>query len=94
MAAVLIDHKVADFDAWLPHYEAHGAARAAAGVTKSIVWQDADDPNHVFVLIKAPDLAVLRAMTQSEDLKARMQEAGVVGAPGFSFFADGRMYEN
>ena len=94
MAALLIDHHCADFGAWLPHFEAHGATRAAAGVTASIVWQAADDQNHVFVLIKHPDIEALRAFTQSEDIKQRMQAAGVTGAPNFHYLEGGRKFEN
>ncbi len=92
MAALLIDHVVADFAAWLPHFEAHGAARAAAGCTTSVVWQAVNDPNHVFVLIKGSSLEALEAMTQSDELKAKMVEAGVQGAPNFTFLGDARKF--
>ena len=92
MAALLIDHFVADFAAWLPHYESHAEVRAAAGVTTSVVWQASDDPNHVFVLIKGATLEALQAMTQSEELRERMQAAGVVGVPNFHFLGEARKY--
>lgn len=92
MAALLIDHMVADFASWLPHFEAHGDARAAAGCTTSVVWQSADDPNHVFVLIKGASRESLQAMTQSDELKAKMAEAGVQGAPNFTFLGEARKY--
>lgn len=92
MAALLIDHQVQDFAAWLPHYEAHAPARAAAGITTSIVWQAADDPNHVFVLMKGSDLAAMQELTRSEDLKQAMQAAGVTGVPNFHFLGEARKY--
>lgn len=92
MAAMIVNHRVEDFDRWLPYYEAHGEARGAAGVTTSIVWQAQGDPNNVFILMKGASAEAFHAFTQSEDLKATMQQAGVVGAPTFSILEDGRKY--
>ena len=94
MAAMIINHQVADFDTWLPFYEAHGPVRSAAGVTTSIVWQAQDDPNNVYILMKGASVEAFTAFTQSEELKARMQAAGVVGPPTFAILGDGRKYDN
>jgi hypothetical protein len=92
MPAVLVNHKVADFERWLKVYEEHGAQRQQMGATASIVWQAADDPNNVFILIKGVDPAKAQAFSQSADLKERMQQGGVIGAPSFTLLADGRKF--
>lgn len=94
MPALLIDQQVADFEAWLEHFEAHGPRRAAAGVSASTVWQAADDPCHVYILHRHPDAAALLAFTQSPDLLARLHATGVTGTPAFHHLGDGREFEH
>ena len=92
MPAVMIEHKVADFDTWLAAYETHEPMRKAAGETKSIVWQDADDPNNVIALIKFASLDQARAFSSSADLKDAMQQAGVAEQPTLYFLDNPRKY--
>jgi hypothetical protein len=92
MAAVLINHRVADFAAWVKIFAEHGAQRQSMGATASIVWQAADDPNNVFILIKGVDPAKAMAFAQSADLKERMQQGGVLGQPSFTLLADGQKF--
>jgi hypothetical protein len=94
MAAVLMNHQVADFDAWVKVFEANGALRQQAGVTGSVVWQAADDPNNVFVLIKGVEPAKAQAFTQSAELQQAMQRAGVISQPVTTLLADGRKFPN
>ena len=92
MAAVLVNHRVADFDTWVKIFEEHGVQRQQMGATASIVWQAADDPNNVFVLIKGVDPAKAIAFSQSADLKERMRQGGVLGQPSFTLLADGQKF--
>lgn len=92
MAAVLVNHRVADFGAWIKVFEEHGAQRQLMGTTGSVVWQAADDPNNVFVVIKGVDLAKALAFPQSADLKAAMQRGGVISQPSFTLLADGQKF--
>ena len=82
---VYIQHGVADFDAWLPVYDAFGDERDAAGVVAMWVYRDLDDPSIVHALHGASDVAALEAFTQMPELASGMQEAGVVGEPRFDF---------
>lgn len=93
MPAILVRHRVADFDKWLEAFEAHEPTRKSFGATKSVVWQDATDENNVFVMIKVEDLARARDFAASEDLKQTMQKAGVVEEPTIAFVENGRKYE-
>lgn len=92
MPAVLVNHKVADFDTWIKVFEEHGAQRQQIGASGSIVWQAADDPNNVFILIKGVDPAKAQAFSQSADLKATMKRGGVISQPTFTLLADGQKF--
>lgn len=92
MAAVLMNHRVADFDKWVKVFEEHGALRQRAGASGAVVWQAEGDPNNVFVLIKGVELDKAQAFTQSDDLKQAMQRAGVISQPVVTFLADGQKF--
>ena len=82
---VYIQHAVADFDAWLPVYDAFQDERDAAGVVAMWVYRDVNDPSIIHALHGAADVATLQAFTQMPELASGMQEAGVVGEPRFDF---------
>jgi hypothetical protein len=84
---LLIRHKVKDFAKWKPGYDAHQPARQAAGLTETLLARNADNPNEVIILFAAKDLAQARAFAGSADLKAKMQEVGVVDQPDIYFLA-------
>ncbi len=88
MPHILIRHKVRDFATWKPVYEDHRPAREAAGLRDLHLWQNADDPTEVVILFEAADVDRAKEFAASPDLKAKMEEAGVVGAPDIVFLAD------
>ena len=45
MGAMIVRHSVRDYGAWRPAYDAHEAARTAAGLTNGRVYRSAEDPN-------------------------------------------------
>ena len=45
MGAMIVRHSVHDYGAWRPVYDAHEAARTAAGLTNGRVYRSAEDPN-------------------------------------------------
>jgi len=94
MPALIVKHKVADFNTWLKAYEGHATKRSEAGITGSVVCQSADDPNEVTVYFEVSDLNRAREFTQSEDLKQSMQAAGVVSQPDIHFMQSARSYPN
>ncbi len=74
MALMLIHHRVKDYDAWRPLYDAHENSRASAGITNGRVFRKAEDPNDLVILFDAADVAKARSWTTSEDLKSTMQK--------------------
>ena len=85
MPHVLVRHKVADFDQWKPGYDSHLSARLNAGLVEEHVLRNADDPNEVFLLFRADDLQKAKEFAASDDLREKMQEAGVTDKPDIYF---------
>ena len=85
MAVMVVQHKVRDYDAWRPVYDAHEGSRTGAGVTNGRVYRRAEDPNDILILLDVADVAKAGAWTQEEDLRMAMQKAGVVGEPAIYF---------
>ena len=89
MTHMMVRHKVAAFGKWKSAYENHRPAREAAGLKDLHLWRNADDPQEVILLFEASDAAKARAFFGSSGLKAKMQAAGVQGAPDIFFLSAG-----
>jgi len=85
MAVMVIQHKVRDYDAWRPVYDAHQASRIGAGVTNGRVYRKAEDPNDLLVVHDVADVAKARTWTEGADLQAAMQKSGVESKPVIYF---------
>ena len=87
MAHMLIRHRVQDFDKWKSAYADHQTARGAAGLKDLRLWHNTDDPNDIFLLFEAADVAKAKAFASSADLKEKMISAGVIGKPEIFFLS-------
>lgn len=85
MASMLIQHKVRDYAAWRPAYDAHEPARVAAGITNGRVYRKANDWNDLMILFEVADPAKARAWAAGKDLETTMQKVGVLGTPVIHF---------
>jgi hypothetical protein len=85
MAVLIIRHPVRDYAAWRPVYDAHEAARTAAGLTNGRVFRSTEDPNDILLLFDIADRRRAEEFGRSGDLKEAMQRAGVVGQPEIRF---------
>jgi len=88
MAHILVRHKVADFDKWKPLFEDHRPVREAASLKNLYLWRNEGDPNDIIVLFEASDLAKAKEFLGSSELKIKMQEHGVQGAPEIVFLSE------
>jgi hypothetical protein len=79
MVRMFARHQVADYDAWRKAYNEFD--RASLGVRKDAVYRSVSDPSEVTVCHDFDDRAAATAFVSSDDLKATMTKAGVVGAP-------------
>jgi hypothetical protein len=84
-AAVVVRSRVADFDTWLIAFDSHEDARRAAGILGHHINRAEEDPNDVSIYMAVSDLEKAKAFSASDDLRERMQSAGVVSAPEITY---------
>ena len=81
MAHILVRSNVEDYAKWKAAFDGDIGFRGSLGSLGGHVLQDASDPNHVVVLLEWDTMENLQQFVQSDELKEKMQEAGVTGAP-------------
>ena len=84
---MMIHHKVKDYATWRSGYDGHEKSRLSAGITNGRVFRSTEDPNDVVILQDVAGVAKARSWSGSDDLKAAMQKAGVLGSPNIRFAA-------
>lgn len=82
---LVIKHKVADFAKWKIGYDEHDSARLANKLHNYVIGRGMEDPNMVFIALKAEDMDKAKAFSKDAGLKNAMGKAGVLGTPSFSF---------
>ena len=85
MGVMIVHHSVRDYAAWRPAYDAHEAARRAAGLTNGRVFRSTEDPNDILILFDTSDRRRAEEFGGSDDLKSAMQNSGVIGQPKVRF---------
>src|SRR5207342_1500867 len=80
-AAMVLQLAVGDFDTWKAVFDAHEGDRQAAGILGHHVNRGEDDPNAIALYLAVGDVDRAKAFYQSDELRAIMQEAGVLGPP-------------
>lgn len=86
---MMVRHQVADYATWRAVFDQQDEVRMASGLANPRVYQGADNPNEVVILLDAEDLEKARAFASSSELKARMIKAGVKGKPEIVFLTIG-----
>jgi len=84
-AAVVVRSRVADFDTWLTAFDSHEDVRRGAGILGHHINRAKDDPNDISLYMALSDLDKAKAFAASDDLRQRMQAAGVISAPEITF---------
>jgi hypothetical protein len=79
--------KVKDYTAWRTGYDGREKSRVSAGITNGRVFRNAQDQNDVVILQDVVDVAKARTWLGSDEMKAAMQQSGVVGSPTIRFAA-------
>jgi quinol monooxygenase YgiN len=88
MATIAVRHTVADFAAWKPVFDEHGAIRKEHGCTGEAVFRDAANPNDVLILTNWPSLREAREFADDPSLADAMKRGGVVGPPRIEFYEE------
>ena len=81
MTTVIVNHQVADIDAWKHVFDEHGTARRSHGCTSEEIFQDAGNANDVTIVMTYPSVTAARAFLDDPSLKEAMGRAGVQSAP-------------
>jgi hypothetical protein len=86
--SVLVIHGVEDYRKWRPVFDQHEEARLEAGVSEPHVFRNVDKPNEIVVQFTAGNVRLARAFFASDDLKRKMDEAGVLPPPTIYFLEE------
>ena len=81
MSTIFIQHPVADYKAWRPHFDEDTKRRTAAGLEDLGVYQNVSDPHDVLIMFSAKNGDGADKMLADPGLKEKMREAGVTGPP-------------
>lgn len=81
MAKAIVQHHVADYDAWFTVFTEHEAVRRQHGATGHSVNRAASDPNTIVIINDFGSVEGALAFTQDPSLPAVMARAGVDGPP-------------
>ena len=85
MIRLFVKHKVHDYAAWRNAYDAFEPTRLRLGARGHAVYRDVDDGNDVTAWHDFDSVEAARAFAGSDELKAAMKGAGVIGAPAIWF---------
>ena len=88
MTTMFIKHAVNDYNQWKGVYDSFAPTRKAYGVTGASVHQDANNPNILMITQQFNNMDAAMTFAGSDDLKAAMANAGVVGKPDITFCED------
>ncbi len=89
LPALILSHSVADFDRWLGGYDEAAGLQREHGIIGQAANRSLDDPSVAIVYHQAESFDTLRAFLGNDELKAKMQAAGVTSAPDVHFFTGG-----
>ena len=69
MPHLMIRHRVDDYDAWKPRFDAQVWARRSFGASGCRIFINADDPQEVLILFDWDDHTRARLFVQADDLR-------------------------
>lgn len=80
--------KAKDYDKWKPVFDANSPARKAKGEKGGRLFHNVDDRSEVIIYLRWDTEENARKFFASEDLKNKMQEAGVSDKPDIYFLEE------
>ena len=81
-----VRHTVADYAKWRAGFDAHEAARRAAGATGvQQIYRDLENPGAITIIMEWDNAEKARKFVQDPALAEVMKNAGVTGAPEIRF---------
>jgi len=89
LPAIMVSHRVEDFDRWRLGYTTADEVRRSGGIVGHAVNRSIDDPSMAIVYHQAESFDALRSFLGSEDLQLAMKQAGVISEPEVTFHTGG-----
>ena len=81
MVYVIIKHKLEDYDKWKSLFDSDIDNRKAGGQVSQQVFKNQKDPSETVLLFEWESAEKLNAFMESDHLKEKMKEAGVISQP-------------
>lgn len=85
MASMLVQHTVKNYVEWKKGFDSHQAMRTAGGELSFKIYRDSADANKLTIMNKWDSLANAQKFIQSPELRAGMEQSGVIGMPVVTF---------
>lgn len=85
MVLVIIRHKVTNYDSWKTVFDGFSDTRKEGGETGFKLFRGTEDQNEVVGIFEWESMDKAKQFFEREDLKAKMQEAGVIDKPDIYF---------
>ncbi len=82
----LVTHKVKDYAAWKPVFDADSANRIEGGMETLVVARGVDDTSNIMMAFKVADIQKAKDFVANPKLKEVMKKAGVISKPDFEFY--------
>jgi hypothetical protein len=88
MAHLMVQHPVNDIVEWRKDFDSAARQRADSGVRSTLVFQEADDPHMVTVLLELDSPKQTREFADDPRLEEELRRHGVQSAPSFYFLKE------
>ena len=86
MVKVVVQHHVADYDAWYPVFTEHEAFRRKHGGSGHILLRSREDPNSILIVTDFATAEGAQAFMADPSLPEAMAKAGVDSEPKVQVF--------
>lgn len=81
----IVQHRVRDFDAWLPVFKEHRPVREQYGCRSHRVYRGLDEPNEITIVLDFPTRERAEAFYKEPSLREALERGGVVSEPRATF---------
>jgi quinol monooxygenase YgiN len=78
---IIVQHTVADYDAWKQVFDEHEPERAKYGCKGHTIYRDPDSPNAVTIFMSWDSRERAEEFMSSDSLREAMQSGGVTSEP-------------
>ena len=81
MITVIVSHEVKNYLDWRKVYDEDENNRSKAGINLKSVYQSTDNANMITMIGEAPSVEAINNFMANPELKAAMQQGGVISKP-------------